>query len=102
MRQYVTALAISASLLVGSHVAMAQSAVPVGNMPKECQELARRGFHINSELISRSGTAATTARAGSFAAPRKYGETGDNKWFIDSFPAHPKGGCRVCGVNVAV
>ena len=81
---------------------MAQSAVPVANMPKECQELARKGFQINSEVISRSGTAATTPRTGSYAAPRKYGEAGNDKWFIDSFPAHPKGGCRVCGVNVAV
>jgi hypothetical protein len=102
MSNYVKMLAISASMMVASQVAMAQSAVPVANMPKQCQELARKGFTIQSENITRSGTGATTPRAGSWAAPRKYGEVGANKWFIDSFPAHPKGGCRVCGVNVGV
>lgn len=100
MRHYIKMLAVSAGVLVASQVAMAQ--VPVANMPKDCQELVRRGFQVHSEVISRSGTAATTPRPGSYSAPRKYGETGDNKWFIDSFPAHPKGGCRVCGVNVGV
>jgi hypothetical protein len=95
-------LAMSASIMVASQVAMAQSAVPVANMPKQCQELARKGFQIKSENITRSGTGATTPRPGSWAAPRKYGEAGSNKWFIDSFPAAPKGGCRICGVNIGV
>jgi hypothetical protein len=102
MKKYITMLAVSAGVLVASQVAMAESAVPVANMPKQCQEMARKGFRINSETITRTGTGATTPRAGSSAAPRKYGEGGNDKWFIDSFPAHPKGGCRVCGVTVAV
>lgn len=102
MTNFLTMLAVSASVMVASQVAMAQSPVPVANMPKQCQELARKGFKINSELISRSGTAATTPRAGSFGPSRKYGEAGQNKWFVDSFPAHPKAGCRICGVHIGV
>ncbi|TAJ85123.1 MAG: hypothetical protein EPO10_23720 [Reyranella sp.] len=102
MTNYLTMLAVSAGVMVASQVAMAQSAVPVANMPKQCQELARKGFQIKSENITRSGTGATTPRPGSWAAPRKYGEAGSDKWFIDSFPAAPKGGCRICGVNIGV
>lgn len=102
MKRYIKMLALSASMLVASQVAMAQADYPVANMPKECQELARKGFRVMNEVITRTGTAATTPRPGSYAAPRKYGEAGNDKWFIDSFPAHPKGGCRVCGVSIGV
>jgi hypothetical protein len=90
-----------------SGTASAQAtSVPLANQPKNCQELARKGFTIHSETIARSGTStaqvATQARPGSFTPHRKYGEGGNNKWFIDSFPAHGDKGCRICGVWVTV
>jgi hypothetical protein len=102
MKKYAMMLGLGAGMLVASQVAMAQADYPVANMPKECQELARKGFKIMNEVVTRTGTAATTPRPGSSPAPRKYGEAGNDKWFIDSFPAHPKGGCRVCGVSIGV
>ena len=105
--KYAAMLAAAVGVALGGDIAMAQTAaIPVANLPKQCQEMARKGFNIKHETIQRSGTAgamvATQARAGSNTAPRKYGEGGDNKWFVDSFPSHPKEGCRVCGVFVAV
>lgn len=110
MRVSVLAAAVAAACVgVGGfgQAALAQAtSVPVANQPKQCQELARKGFTIHSETISRSGTSsaqvATQARPGSYAPHRKYGEGGNNKWFIDSFPAHGDKGCRICGVWVTV
>src|SRR4051794_8576611 len=86
--------------------ALAQTNVPVANQPKQCQDLAKNGFVINSTTVTRSGTTgapvATQPRAGSYGPSRKYGEGGNNKWFIDSFPASSKDGCRICGVWVTV
>lgn len=101
------AMALAVGYCVVSQTALAQATnVPLANQPKHCQELAKKGFTIRSETIARSGTqtaqTATQPRGGSFAAPRKYGQTGDDKWFIDSFPGKPREGCRVCGVFVAV
>ena len=114
MNKCITTLAVAAGLSLGGHVALAQApaagvaAAPALEvaLPEACKKLQGAGFAIKHETIIRSGTAtaptATHPRTGSFAAPRKYGEGGDDKWFIDSFPVHPKEGCRVCGVTVAV
>jgi hypothetical protein len=101
------AMALAIGCCVVSQTALAQATtVPVANQPKHCQDLAKKGFTIKSETISRSGTTtaqtATQPRGGSYAAPRKYGQTGDDKWFIDSFPAKAREGCRICGVFVAI
>jgi len=117
MNKSMTLLAVAAGLSLGSQAVMAQTA-PVapmpaeriaaeGKLPETCVKLQRAGFRINHHTITRSGTAAsmvqTNPHPGSFAAPRKYGEGGNDKWFIDSFSAHPKeAGCRVCGVTVAI
>jgi hypothetical protein len=111
-----TSLAVAAGFSLACQAAIAQT-TPVAPMPSDrvaaetvlpetCQKLQRAGFRINHQTIMRSGTAtamvATQPHSGSFAPVRKYGEVGNDKWFIDSFPAHPKEGCRVCGVTVAV
>jgi hypothetical protein len=110
MNKY-TMLAVVAGLSLGGEAALAQTpnaapANPEMAMPEQCLKLQHAGFVIKHETVTRSGTAsapvATHPRAGSYAAPRKYGEGGDDKYFIDSFAAHPKEGCRVCGVTVAV
>lgn len=113
MNKYATMLAITAGLSLGSHIALAQTPNvaaprpgPEAPLPATCKELVGKGFTIKHQTILRSGTAATPVathpRNGSFAAPRKYGQSGDDVWFIDSFDSHPKEGCRICGVTVAV
>ncbi len=79
-----------------------------GPMPEACIKLRKGGAVIQQSSYSKSVTpgsgvtSPTSPRPGSFLAPRAYGQGGNNKWFIDSFPAFPKQGCRVCGVEVQV
>lgn len=109
MNKYTTMLMVAAGFSLASHAALAQAPKVAAErpgseteMPEQCLKLQHSGFTIKHETIARGGTAATTPRGGSYPAPRKYGEGGDDKWFIDSFQAHPKEGCRICGVTVAV
>jgi hypothetical protein len=79
-----------------------------GGMPEQCRKLRQEGAVIQQSSYSKSVnpgsgvTLSTTPRPGSMLAPRSYGQGGINNLFLDSFPAFPKQGCRVCGVEVQV
>lgn len=79
-----------------------------GGLPEQCRKLRQEGAMIQQSSYSKSVnpgsgvTIPTSPRPGSMPAPRAYGQGGNNKWFLDSFPAFPKKGCRVCGVEVKV
>jgi len=79
-----------------------------GALPEACIKLRSAGAVIQQSSYSKSVTPgsgvtlSTTPRPGSMLAPRSYGQGGINNLFLDSFPAFPKQGCRVCGVEVQV
>ena len=91
-----------------AHAQEADERQVAGGMPEQCRKLRQEGAVIQQSSFSKSVnsgsgvTIPTSPRPGSTPAPRAYGQGGNNKWFLDSFSAFPKQGCRVCGVEVQV
>lgn len=91
-----------------AHAQEADERQVAGGMPEQCRKLRQEGAVIQQSSFSKSVnsgsgvTIPTSPRPGSMQAPRAYGQGGNDKWFLDSFSAFPKQGCRVCGVEVQV
>lgn len=91
-----------------AHAQEADERQAAGGMPEQCMKLRRGGAAIQQSSYYKSTnpesgiTSSTNPRPGSMPAPRAYAQGGRDKWFLDSFSAFPKQGCRVCGVEVQV